>query len=61
VELRPGLGARAGAEAEARGVFFRVVGDILAFCPPYVVTEEEIDHMVAVLGDSVAAAIGQAA
>lgn len=61
VELHPGLGPRAGAEAEARGVFFRVVGDILAFCPPYVVTEDEIDHMVAVLGDSVAAALDQAA
>lgn len=61
VELLPGLGARAGAEAEARGVFFRVIGDILAISPPLIVSEEEIDHIVSVLGASVAAAVDQAA
>ena len=61
VELSPGLAARAGAEAEARGVFFRIVDDSVCFSPPLVVAEEEIDHIVAVLGDSVAAVVGEAA
>ena len=61
VEVTPGMGARVGAEAEARGVFFRIVEDSVCFSPPLVVTEEEIDHIVAVLGDSVAAVVGQAA
>ena len=61
VELTPGLAARAGAEAEARGVFFRIVDDSVCFSPPLVVTEDEIDHIVAVLGDSVAAVVGEAA
>ena len=61
VELTPGLAARAGAEAEARGVFFRVVDDSVCFSPPLIVTEEEIDHIVAVLGDAVAAVVGEAA
>jgi adenosylmethionine-8-amino-7-oxononanoate aminotransferase len=61
VEVTPGLAARAGMEAEARGVFFRIVDDSLCFSPPLVVTEEEIDHFVAVLGDSVAAVVGEAA
>ena len=61
VELTPGLAQRAGLEAEARGVFFRIIEDTLALCPPFVVTEEEIDHIVAVLAESVAAAVGEAA
>ena len=61
VETTPGLAARAGAEAEARGVFFRIVDDSLCFSPPLVVSEDEIDHIVAVLGDAVAAVVGEAA
>ena len=61
VELAPGLAAQVGAEAEARGVFFRIVDDSVCFSPPLVVAEEEIDHIVAVLGDAVAAVVGEAA
>ena len=61
VELTPGLAQRAGAEAEARGVFFRVVDDSVCLSPPLVVTEAEIDHIVAVLAASVAAAVAEAA
>lgn len=61
VELTPGLAQRAGAEAEARGVFFRIIEDTLAISPPLIVTEEEIDHIVSVLAASIAAAVGEAA
>jgi 4-aminobutyrate--pyruvate transaminase len=42
VEFEPGAlgekpGRAVGAEAEARGVFFRVIGNVLAIAPPYIV------------------------
>ncbi|MEM8850002.1 MAG: aminotransferase class III-fold pyridoxal phosphate-dependent enzyme [Pseudomonadota bacterium] len=59
VELEPGLGARAGAEAEARGVFFRIIGDVLAIAPPYICTPDQIDGIMEVMAAAVSTA-GQA-
>ena len=58
VEIAPDAGftgAQVGAEAEARGVFFRIIGDILAMCPPYVVTDEELGRIADVLEASIEA------
>ncbi|MCF6445637.1 aminotransferase [Nereida sp. MMG025] len=59
VELDPasGLtGAMVGAEAEKRGVFFRIIGDTIAMSPPLIVSDDEIDHFTDVLEDSIQAA-----
>lgn len=48
-------GRAVGAEAERRGVLFRVIGDILAISPPLIIEEAEIDHLVDVLHDSIVA------
>ncbi|MBA3448187.1 MAG: aminotransferase class III-fold pyridoxal phosphate-dependent enzyme [Pseudaminobacter sp.] len=61
IELRgnphePGEHGRVvGAEAERRGVLFRVIGDILAISPPLIIDEAELDHVVEVLHDSIVA------
>lgn len=39
------VGARAAAELLKHGVITRAIGDTLAFCPPMIVTEEEIDQI----------------
>lgn len=41
------VGARAAAELTARGVISRAIGDSLAFCPPMIITEDELDEMFA--------------
>ena len=43
-------------EARARGLLFRCGNDYAAFAPPLIVTAEQIDEMVGILGDSIAAA-----
>ena len=53
--LGKGLARRVGKEAEARGVFFRIIGDVLAIAPPYIATAEEIDAIMAVMVDSIRA------
>jgi 4-aminobutyrate--pyruvate transaminase len=45
---RPGkVGARMAQELADRGVISRAIGDSLAFCPPMIITEDEIDEMFA--------------
>ena len=41
------VGPRLRAELLARGVIARAIGDSLAFCPPMIITEAEIDEMFA--------------
>lgn len=56
VELDPASGltaAAVGAEAEARGVFLRIVDDSLCICPPYVIEDSEIDLIAATLEASI--------
>jgi len=51
-------GRAVGAEAERRGVLFRVIGDTIAISPPLIIEEDEIDYAVDVLRDSIAAVAG---
>ncbi len=45
---QPGkVGARLAAEITARGVITRAIADAVAFCPPMIITEAEIDEMFA--------------
>ncbi len=39
------VGAKAAAELLARGIICRPIGDALAFCPPMIITEAEIDTL----------------
>ena len=48
----PDLPQRAFAQARARGVLVRPLGDGVAISPPLVVTREEIDRMVAIVDES---------
>ena len=60
-EQRGEVGDAAGAvraEAEAQGVIFRPIGDTLAIAPPYVITPEELDHVMDVMATSIEATIG---
>ncbi|MCR9151600.1 MAG: aminotransferase [Rhodobacteraceae bacterium] len=50
-----GFARRVGKQADARGVFFRIIGDVLAIAPPYVATGDEIDAIMAVMADSIRA------
>jgi adenosylmethionine-8-amino-7-oxononanoate aminotransferase len=60
VELDPPLGAdrwgrRVCAEAVARGVLLRPLGDVVVLMPPLTTTAEEVDRVVDVLAGSIAA------
>jgi adenosylmethionine-8-amino-7-oxononanoate aminotransferase len=51
----PDLPQRGFAQARARGVLVRPLGDGLAISPPLVVTREEVDHAAAVIGEALEA------
>ncbi|WP_050931826.1 aminotransferase class III-fold pyridoxal phosphate-dependent enzyme [Aestuariivita boseongensis] len=56
VEFETPQQARAvGEEAERRGVFFRIIGPVLAIAPPYICTTEEIDEIMAVMQSAIMA------
>jgi adenosylmethionine-8-amino-7-oxononanoate aminotransferase len=55
--LRPGKVVERAARA--RGLLLRCGNEFAAFAPPLVVTAEEIDEMVGILGDSIAAAVAE--
>ena len=60
VEFEPGRlgenpGQAVGTEAERRGVFFRVIGDVLAIAPPYIATHDAIDTIMDVMCDAILA------
>jgi adenosylmethionine-8-amino-7-oxononanoate aminotransferase len=46
----PALAGRIAAASQARGLRTRVVGSTLAFAPPLVISEDEIDEIVRILG-----------
>lgn len=52
------LASRVVQEAAKRGVFFRTIGDVAAIAPPYTISEEQIDHMMQVMVDSIYAVQG---
>jgi putrescine---pyruvate transaminase len=47
-------GSKVGAYAQEHGVILRTRGDIIMLAPPLVITEEEIDRIVNVIGDGIA-------
>jgi putrescine aminotransferase len=51
----PDLPQRAFAQARARGVLVRPLGDGVAISPPLVVTREEVDHAAEVIGEALEA------
>jgi adenosylmethionine-8-amino-7-oxononanoate aminotransferase len=56
VELRPGAGGRAVcAEAVRRGVLLRPLGDVVTLVPPLTITSAELERIVDVLAQAIAA------
>ncbi|HEV3024300.1 MAG TPA: aspartate aminotransferase family protein [Pirellulales bacterium] len=52
------VGARVHAATQARGLFSRLRGDVFLLAPPFVTTEEQIDRMVEILGESICEVLG---
>ncbi len=52
------VGTRINADAQQRGLFSRNRGDIYMLAPPFVITTEQIDRIVAILTESVQAVLG---
>ncbi len=51
-------GPRVHAATQQRGMFTRLRGDVYNLAPCYVTTPAQIDRMVEILGESIAAALG---
>jgi 4-aminobutyrate---pyruvate transaminase len=51
------VGPRLAAEVNARGVITRAIGDAIAFCPPMIITADEIDEMFAAVGPALDATL----
>lgn len=47
VELVPGKGKDCARIAEEEGLIVRAIGDTIAFCPPLIISEPEIDELAA--------------
>jgi 4-aminobutyrate--pyruvate transaminase len=55
---QPGkVGPRLAAELVKHGVILRAIGDTLAFCPPMIITEEELDELFAPIGTALDATL----
>lgn len=55
-QVNEGVDAMAVRESMMeRGLIVRGIGDAVAFCPPLVISDEQVDAMVDILADSVAA------
>ena len=52
------VGHRIHAAGMERGLFSRVRGDVFCLAPPIVTTEEQLDHIVEILHDSIVAVLG---
>jgi 4-aminobutyrate--pyruvate transaminase len=50
LEMPGKLGGLANGELQAAGVISRNMGDALAFCPPLIITENEVDDLLARFG-----------
>ena len=55
-----GLGALVQAKCQEEGVILRSMGDTIAFCPPLIISEAEIDELLARFGRGLEAAVAQA-
>lgn len=52
-ELGDTIGQQIGQAAERRGVFFRIIGNVIAIAPPYIATEGDLRDVMQVLDDSI--------
>ena len=52
------VGERIHSEAQARGLFSRLRGDVYCIAPPFVTTYRQLDDTVSILGESTAAVLG---
>jgi len=50
-----GIGEKVRKACVERGLFTRAIGDILAFAPPIVINGDEVDQVVQIVGESIAA------
>lgn len=50
-----GTGAKVRAAAIEHGLYTRAIGDIIAFAPPLVISDDEVDRMVEIMGEAIAA------
>jgi adenosylmethionine-8-amino-7-oxononanoate aminotransferase len=46
------------AEAQQRGLFTRLRGDVFLLAPPYVTTDQQLDRIVQILCEATQAAFG---
>ncbi len=53
-----GIGEQVRQACVQRGLFTRVVGDILVFAPPLIINAEEVDQIVQIVGESIAEVVG---
>ncbi|RFC63697.1 aspartate aminotransferase family protein [Fulvimarina endophytica] len=53
------LAAKAFGLIQERGVISRAIGDTLAFCPPLIITDDQIDTVVATVRDGLDALAGE--
>lgn len=44
-DIKKGVGAYCAGQAQEHGLILRSLGDTLAFCPPLIITENEIDEL----------------
>jgi 4-aminobutyrate--pyruvate transaminase len=54
------VGPRMAAELLKHGVILRAIGDVLAFCPPMIITEDEIEAMFEPIGTALDATLAWA-
>ena len=54
-----GIGGQVQQACIDRGLFTRIVGDSLLFAPPLVMSADEVDEMVQIVGESIAAVLKQ--
>ncbi len=52
------VGERINAEAQARGLFCRMRGDVFCLAPPFVTTRDQLDRIVQIIGESTEAVLG---
>jgi 4-aminobutyrate--pyruvate transaminase len=46
VELIPGYGKECARIAEEEGLIVRAIGDTIAFCPPLIISEQEVQELL---------------
>ena len=52
------VGARLNSEAQKRGLFSRLRGDVVCLAPPFVTTRDQLDRIVQILRESTEAVLG---